>query len=158
MTLRASIKTNLSTLPLFQSGSQRLEASEVGQSVRCELVALDSLACAFTSLALTSPALAGLASADLQKIAATLSQRVNYLLEPISPIETDSEGCTVQMRSMPPQKEDGRTSYYELLVSRTGGIHLTRYERTGHADRQVIAAEVTREVLLRLVGDFSAVA
>ena len=62
------------------------------------------------------------------------------------------------MRSTPPQKEDGRTSYYELLVSRTGGINLTRYERTGHADRQVIAAEVTREVLLRLVGDFSAVA
>jgi hypothetical protein len=158
MTLRASIKTNLSTLPLFQSGSQLLEASEGGQSVRCELVALDSLACAFTSLTLTSGALAGLASAELQKVAATLSERVNYLLEPISPIETDSEGCTVQMRSMPPQKEDGRTSYYELLVSRTGGINLTRYERTGHADRQVIAAEVTREVLLRLVGDFSAVA
>lgn len=158
MSLRASIKSTLDTLPLFSSGLQLLEGSEAGQSVRCELVALDTLACAFSSLTLTSTSLAGLSSTELQNVAGKLSKQVNYLLEPISPIETDAEGCTVQMRSMPPQKEDGRTSYYELLVSRAGGISLTRYARSGNADRQGIPAEVTREVLLRLIGDFAAVA
>jgi hypothetical protein len=80
------------------------------------------------------------------------------LLEPISPIETDAHGCVVQLRSNPPQKEADRTSYYELLVSRDGWLSLARYSRASGQKREVIPAQVTREVLLRLVGDFAAVA
>ncbi len=80
---------------------------------------------------------------------------MTYLLEPISPIELDSQGCVVQMRSTPPQKDADRTSYYELLVSRSGELSLVRYTRLAGQPREIIPAQVTREVLLRLAGDFA---
>jgi hypothetical protein len=48
------------------------------------------------------------------------------------------------------------TAYYELLVRRGGQIAVTRYRKENGAGRRQIAATVTREVLLRLVGDFCA--
>ena len=78
-------------------------------------------------------------------------------MEPISPIEIDAQGCVVQLRSNPPQRDDDGRSYYELLVRRGGEIALARYRKENGDARQPIAATVTREVLLRLVGDFCAV-
>ncbi len=98
-----------------------------------------------------------MSSDQLKATAEKLSARLTYLLEPISPIETDAHGCVVQMRSNPPQKEVDRTSYYELLVSRSGELSLCRYARVGGQTREPIAAHVTREVLARLAADFSAV-
>ncbi len=138
--------------------AQLLEIDEAGQRLRCELVALDTLACAFTRLTLADDALARLSGDQLKQTAERLAGRLTYLLEPISPIETDAHGCVVQLRSNPPQKEADRTSYYELLVARAGEISLTRYTRASGAPRQVIPAQVTREVLARLAGDFSAAA
>ena len=86
-----------------------------------------------------------------------LSARLTYLLEPISPIEIDSQGCVVQLRSNPPQKETDCTSYYELLLSRGGEISLCRYTRAVGQERKPIPAQVTREVLVRLAGDLSTV-
>ena len=40
------------------------------------------------------------------------------------------------------------------MVRRGGEIALTRYRKENGGARQQIAATVTREVLLRLVGDF----
>jgi hypothetical protein len=62
----------------------------------------------------------------------------------------------VQLRSNPPQRDDDGRTYYELLVRRGGEIALTRYRKENGAARRPIAATVTREVLLRLVADFSA--
>ncbi len=90
-------------------------------------------------------------------MAENLSQRLTYLLEPVSPIETDAEGCTVQLRSNPPQKEADRTSYYELLVSRAGEMSLCRWTRAAKSTRDLVPAQITREVLLRLASDFAAV-
>ena len=61
----------------------------------------------------------------------------------------------MQLRSNPPQRDDDGRSYYELLVRRGGEITLTRYRKENGDARRPIAANVTREVLLRLVGDFS---
>jgi hypothetical protein len=126
--------------------------------LRCDLVALDTLACAFNRLVLRCDAVAAMSTDALKKCAADLSARLTYLLEPISPIETDAHGCVVQLRSNPPQKEDDRTSYYELLVSRSGELSLARYSRAAGQSRRIIPTHVTREVLLRLVGDFASVA
>ena len=63
----------------------------------------------------------------------------------------------MQLRSNPPQRDDDGRSYYELIVRRGGEIALTRYRKENGNARQQIAATVTREVLLRLVGDFCAV-
>lgn len=79
------------------------------------------------------------------------------MMEPIAPIEIDAAACVVQLRSNPPQRDDDGRSYYELIVRRGGEIGLTRYRKENGNARQQIAATVTREVLLRLVGDFCTV-
>ena len=95
---------------------------------------------------------------ELARLGEKLSARLTYLLEPISPIEIDREGCVLQMRSNPPQRNDDQTTYYELTLRRGGAFSLSRYSKAFGDARQAIPATVTREVFLRLVADFSAVA
>ena len=85
-----------------------------------------------------------------------LAEKLTYLMEPINPIEFDAEGCVVQLRSAPPQRDDDGRCYYELLVRRGGEISLRRFRKDNGDARRTIAATVTREVLLRLAGDFEA--
>lgn len=134
-------------------GAGTLRLSDEQQRLTCELTALDRIACAFSYLTLESPALAESSLDRLREIAENLSARLTYLLEPIHPIETDPQGCVVQMRSSPPQQEEDHTCYYELLVRREG-LSLRRWKRELGEARAVVPAEVTREVLLRLIGDF----
>lgn len=122
-----------------------------------DLVALDSLACAFGRLTVGSPSLAGASEARLRQLSDTLSKRLNYLLEPIAPVEVDREQSVIQMRSKPPQKDDTGSTYYELLVRRGGDVTLRRYRKSPGQPREIIPAQVTREVFLRLVADFAAV-
>jgi hypothetical protein len=63
----------------------------------------------------------------------------------------------VQLRSNPPQRDDDGRSYYELTVRRGGEVALARFRKENAAARKQIPADVTREVLLRLVSDFCAV-
>ena len=78
-------------------------------------------------------------------------------MEPIRPIEIDADACIAQLRSSPPQRDDDGRTYYELTARRGGELLLCRYRKEPAAPRQIIAAAVTREVLLRLVDDFEAV-
>jgi hypothetical protein len=155
MNLKEQTRQALAALPLFSGTAHTFELHAPEQHLRCELTALDSLACAFTELVLRSDRLTGKSTDELKQVAQNLSSKLTYLLEPISPIETDAEGCTVQMRSNPPQKEADRTSYYELIVARAGELRLVRYTRTPGQPREIVPAEVTREVLCRLVDDLS---
>jgi hypothetical protein len=157
MAWRERIRDELAALNHFSVGRHQLRASEGSQQLQADLVGLDTLACSFDRLALSSAALAGASVDLLKKTAEALSSRVTYLLEPIQPIEVDPEQCTVQLRSVPPQKDEDKTSYYELLVQRTGEISLMRYQHIDGQGRAPISAHVTREVLTRLVEDFSAV-
>lgn len=156
MTLQERTRLALANLSSGLPGARTLVAEEAGQRVTCELEALDSIACAFTNLSVSSNVLAGATPSQLKQLADHLSRQLTYLLEPISPIEADDEQCVVQLRSNPPQRDSAHTSYYELLVRRGGDIHLCRYAKQTGQPRQVIPANLTREVLLRLVGDFSA--
>lgn len=121
--------------------------------LECDVASVDAIGCAFVELALRADKLASASIDELKQLSEKLSQKINYLLEPISPIEIDPDGATVQMRSNPPQKDDDGTKYYELLVRRTG-LSLRRYSRPAGQARQAVPANVTREVLLRLAGDF----
>ena len=158
MNLKEQLRASLDGLAPFPQGTQVLEASEGGRHLSIELVALDRLACAVDRLLLVADALRGAKADRLKQVAERLSASLTYLLEPISPIEIDAHGCTVQMRSNPPQKEADRTTYYELLVQDSGELSLCRYSRSAGQERARIPAEVTREVLLRLAGDFAAAA
>jgi len=158
MTLKENLQQALASMSPFSSGEQSIDISDSTQRLECQLVALGTLGCEFSRLALHSQRVAAMSTDELQTLAGELSAKLTYLLEPISPIETDAHGCIVQMRSNPPQKDSDRTSYYELLVSRSGVLSLSRYSRAAGQPREVIPAQVTREVLARLVDDFSRVA
>jgi hypothetical protein len=142
---------------LGNGGAATVSVAEGPRTVTCEIVERNSLAVAFDKLRLASNELASVKAADLERIGNALAARVTYLMEPIRPIELDADACVVQMRSNPPQKDDDGRSYYELLVRRGGEIALVRYRKEIGTPRQQISATVTREVLLRLVGDFSGV-
>jgi hypothetical protein len=156
MSLQSEFQTLLNSQPT--GTGQSVSVSCQGQTLACDLSAIDSLACSVTRLALSSPKLSQLSLIQLQTIAGQLASRLTYLLEPISPIEHDADSCSLQLRSMPPQKDDQGTSYYELLLRRDGELSLVRYNRVAGASRQVIPALLTRQVLVRLVGDLAAVA
>jgi hypothetical protein len=123
----------------------------------CDVVERNSLAVSFNQLRLATDELASADAAKLERIGKALAGRLTYLMEPIAPIEIDAAACVVQLRSSPPQRDDDGRSYYELTVRRGGDIALARFRKENGGARQQIAATVTREVLLRLVGDFAAV-
>jgi hypothetical protein len=124
--------------------------------LECELAAIDSIGCAFTSFGIHTDALAQATVDELKALGKSLTERLNYLLEPVSNLELDGQGFTLQLRSSPPERDDERRRYYELTARRDGTIRLCRYEKTGHQPRQLIPATVTREVLRRLAIDFDA--
>jgi hypothetical protein len=157
MNLHEQAKLALSNLTLGAASPQVLAAEHSGQRLTCQLTALESLACAFTQLNVASDALADASPRRLKELGELLSKRLSYLLEPISPIEVDTEQCVVQLRSNPPQQGDGQSSYYELLVRKGGDINLCRYTKLKGQPRAVSPAHITREVLLRLIADFSSV-
>jgi hypothetical protein len=157
MSLQDQAKQALSNLTVGAAFPQVLSAEHDAQRLTCELAALESLGCAFTQLSVASDVLADATPQRLKDLGELLSKRLSYLLEPISPIEVDTQQCVVQLRSSPPQQGDGASSYYELLVQKGGQLSLRRYTKLKGQPRQVSPAQVTREVLLRLIADFSAV-
>jgi hypothetical protein len=155
MTLQKKFAQELSNLGSGPSAAVAVE--DAPRHLTCEIVERDALAVSFDRLRLATNELASAVPADLERIGKALAERLTYLMEPIAPIEFDAEGCVVQLRSNPPQRDDDGRSYYELLVRRGGEIALARYRKENGGARRQIPATVTREVLLRLAGDFCAV-
>ena len=145
----------LSQLPATIGKQHQCATATAGPRVlRCQIDQCDQLAVAVYELVLETSELANVTVAKLQAASKALCERVTYLFEPISPIETDAEGCVVQMRSTPPQKHENGCFYYELFLRRGGSITLCRYEKQPGSIRQRVAATLTHDVLGRLVGDF----
>lgn len=136
--------------------NQRVTVSAGPRSLRCEVDRCDQLAVAVYELVLETAELATVDVAKLQAASQSLCDRVTYLLEPISPIESDADGCVVQMRSNPPQQGENGRFYYELLLRRGGSVMMRRYEKQPGAVRTRVAATLTHEVLGRLADDFDA--
>jgi hypothetical protein len=142
---------------LGTGGEAVLAVSAGARNLTCNLLRRDSLAVAFQALRLATTELADAAATDLERISSALAGRLTYLMEPIRPVELDAGACVVQMRSSPPQQDDDGRSYFELVVRRGGELSLCRYRKQSGQPREPIPANVTREVLLRLVADFCAV-
>jgi hypothetical protein len=158
MSLVEEVKTGLTGLGSFAGTPHRLVAAEAGERLECELTTLDRVGCEFTRFALFADRLSSATMDQLKRVSEALAARLTYLLEPIKPIEQDADQCVIQMRSVPPQREADVTSYYEVLVRRGGELSLCRWAKSPGDVRQQLPAQVTREVFLRLVGDFSAAA
>jgi hypothetical protein len=142
---------------LGSGGPAVVAVADGPRNLTCNIVEHNSLAVVFNLMRLATTELASATAVDLERISSALATKLTYLMEPIRPIELDVDACVVQMRSNPPQKDDDGRSYYELLVRRGGEIALSRYRKEPGTPRQQIPATVTREVLFRLAGDFSAV-
>ncbi len=151
MTIKSLLSQELSAT----NGPRVVAVKHDGAVLRCEVTAIDGLAVSFCKLTLETLNLAGMSLVQLERIAKLLSERLSYLLEPVEPIESDALTCTVQMRSNPPQKDDDGSNYYELLVKAGGELSLERYRKEPGAKRTPLDTTVTREVLLRLAGDFA---
>jgi hypothetical protein len=145
---------SITRTPTQPTGAQ-LNVSADNQSLRCVVLENNSIGCRIQQLELHSPSLAGLTKDRLQEISDNLSQKLSYLMEPIVPIEYDIDAMVAQLRSNPPKKEDSTTQYYELTVKEGGSIALKRFQKVIGEPRTAIAANLTREVLLRLVDDLS---
>jgi hypothetical protein len=155
-TLKAQAQAALEKLDTDRTYPHRLECEVGGQRLQAEILALDTLACAFNHLGVELDALASSPVENLKQVADQIARRLTYLLEPITAVEVDRDQCAVQLRSNPPQKDDDNaTSYYELLVRRGGHVSLCRYKKQPGEIRRLVPAHVTREVFLRLVDDLS---
>lgn len=145
----------------FASALDRLNNDQTGSIsvadgqhfVRCHITEAGPLACKFEELVVESRSLADATPDRLRHISETLASRLTYLMEPVGPVEMDEAECSVQMRSVPPRREEDGIAYFELLVRRGGSLTLTRFQKSASLPRQPLAAAVTREVLVRLVQD-----
>ena len=151
MTLLAQARDSLQTA----QAPFHLEIDEAGQKLTCDFAVLDSLACALSGFELSTSALANKTPSELKQLGEKLSARLTYLLEPINPIEFDAEQCVVQLRSSPPERDEDRTSYYELVVKRGGSLSLCRFVKRPGSARETVPMHLTREVFFRLASDFS---
>src|SRR4051812_38126577 len=102
-----------SALDRSGSGPCVVSAEEGRRRLTCELECIHPLAVEFRAFRLETGELAGASMADVRRISDALAARLTYLLEPINPVEQDAEQCLVQMRSVPPHKDDDGRSYYE---------------------------------------------
>jgi hypothetical protein len=116
------------------------------------LTCLESLACEFNRLTIASETLKTVTPEELNQLCKNLSDRLTYLLEPIHLIESDTALMVVQMRSAPPQRDVGETKYFEVTVAR-GELQLGRYSKQSGRERRLIPVQITREALLKLIGD-----
>jgi hypothetical protein len=156
MTVRPEIEQELSRIQAA-GGQGLLKVEQSGARIEADLLVVDAVGCAFQTLGLTTDRLAGVSLDALKSVSEALTRRLTYLLEPIGLIEADADRCAVQLRSRPPHKSEDGTCYYELMVRRGGDITLSRYCQRPGQMRQIVPAQVTREVLARLADDFLAV-
>jgi len=155
MSLRPDIERELKRIQAV-TGRGLLQVQTPTGRIEADLVGVDAIGCAFQTLAYSTDKLAQATLDQLKEISQTLTAKLTYLLEPIGLVEADADRCSVQLRSSPPQKNDDGTSYYELMVRRGGHITLSRYSKQPGQLRQIVPAQVTREVLGRLADDFLA--
>lgn len=156
MSLPQQIAESLVQLKGYSSVSPRTVTwrAEQGIELSADFTAVDTLGCACRELRAATTELRDGSFDVARSWGQALSQRVTYLLEQIGPLELDADAQTVLVRSVPPTKMAGRTTYYELLIQAPGRLALRRYERDDTAEsRRQLDLHLTHEVLERLARD-----
>jgi hypothetical protein len=156
MDIKTDIQRELKRIQAV-SGKGLLQVDTDSGRIEADLLAVDAIGCSFLTLAYSTDRLASSSLDELKSISESLISRLTYLLEPIGVVEVDRDRAAVQLRSSPPQKGEDGTSYYELMVRRGGDVTLSRYQKKPGQIREIVPANITREVLQRLAEDFVAV-
>lgn len=158
MTMREQLDQDLNRLTTSGGPSDQTLSVAVDTEhgrLECEFAVVGAIGCDLVRCRWVTVRLADASIEMLRTVCASLAAKLIYLLEPISPIEIDGQDVVVQMRSNPPHRDDQGTSYYELLVRRSG-FCLQRFSKAPGQPRSAVVAHVTREVLARLGDDFAA--
>ena len=156
MSVPAQMHREMSRLEGVQASPANPHVVAIGMGLDCfeaKVEAVDSMGCTLHQINLNTERLQQANIDQLKCLSESLASRLIYLLEPITPVEVDKDGTSVQLRSNPPLKNHNATSYFELLVRRSE-ISMCRYQKSPHEVRQVVAAQLTREVIGRLADDF----
>jgi hypothetical protein len=125
--------------------------------VTLHLTALDTVGVAFTSFEFATTSRAEWSSEALNDWGARLSNRINYLMEPLKVLEIDSGGGEVQIRSQSPTSRQEQRGYYEMRLFRQGMLRMQRFTFDEKArQRSSSPCQLTREVLERLADDIVA--
>ncbi len=99
----------------------------------------------------------GLPLDDLKAWGQRLSARLTYLMEPLALIEADALGGEVVLKSGAPSSKNGRRTYYEVRIDRSGILKLARLAFDESArSRQAVPCQFTSELLERLIDDLVA--
>jgi hypothetical protein len=121
--------------------------------LQCDVSQANPIACRLERLSYYSERIGGASPESLEQLGRELSQRVNYLSEPLTLTEIDRESAGVQLRSSPPQRDEENVRYFELSITCTRGLQLQRYLAPRGESRQASNAPMTRETLERLARD-----
>ncbi|MFH5805514.1 hypothetical protein [Alienimonas sp. DA493] len=137
------------------AGGTLLLTADDGVTVDVHLAAAETLGVALSHLSLDVPSLAGADQATLEQWGRDLCARVTYLLEGLGPLEYDPQNDELLIRSVPPTRDAGATSYFEVMLSASGAgaFTLARYRTEPGVSRTREDVPLTREVLKRLVRD-----
>ena len=132
------------SLALSQRRTPGSRRRQFPKKLRCQLVALRYDSCALSDWQ-QAESLSTISIDELKAKAEQLSARLTYLLEPISPIEIDSEGASSNCGQIRPRKKQMMRllrSCFALAVK-----SVSADTRVGQK-RMLLPAQVTREVLV----------
>jgi hypothetical protein len=124
--------------------------------IELSVLAAEPLAVSLEQIRLVAPHLQQSNLDSLKRWANALCQRVTYLLENLGPLEFDSEGQQVLIRSTAPNRRSGQARYYEILLSTPGPgqFLLRRYEAaSAGGGRNWVPIQLTHELLVQLLSD-----
>ena len=140
---------------LAPGGGAASLAADNNVALAAELAAIETLGVSLSHLALDVPHLAGASQATLEQWGRDLCDRVTYLLEGLGPLEFDPQKNELLIRSVPPSRDAGATSYFEVMLTAAGNgaFTLARYRTTPGSGRTREDVALTRETLHRLVRD-----
>ena len=152
-TLDSQIDAELARLA--PGGGAAALSADNNVAVAADLAAVETLGVALERLRLDVPHLAGASQATLEQWGKDLCARVTYLLEGLGPLEFDPQNRELLIRSVPPSRDAGATSYFEVMLSAAGNgaFTLARYRTEPGVSRTREDVPLTREVLKRLVRD-----
>lgn len=147
MTLENTLRPHLNdSLP----GGFHVDAK--GWSIGIVAEKKDSLSCALNELTLEK---AGPIPEELRAWATRIAEDATGLLEPLALLEVDGAVGKALLRSETPTHKDGRTLYYELLLTRGERTlaSLRRYAAANGERRESIPFVLTNDAIVKLVED-----
>jgi hypothetical protein len=130
-----------------------------GIDLAVDALSVDSMSCSLREIRMRVPGLNDAGVDVLKKWANDLCARVTYLLEQLGPLEIDTHGKQVLIRSTSPDQRDDAKSFYEVLLQSQGAglFTLRRYRRDKtNNSREHVELRTTLELLEKLADDLVA--